>query len=86
MLLVGLKKWKNTDVDIVNLKIVVYQMVREHLYFSISVLRIIFSGMWAEQLTVYDYQDLIDRGWRRSGKYCYKPIINETCCPQYTIR
>lgn len=42
--------------------------------------------MWAEALTVQDYQNLIDRGWRRSGKYCYKPIMNETCCPQYTIR
>eukprot|EP00916_Digyalum_oweni_P017993 GHVL01030044.1.p1 GENE.GHVL01030044.1~~GHVL01030044.1.p1 ORF type:complete len:194 (-),score=16.30 GHVL01030044.1:149-730(-) len=22
----------------------------------------------------------------RSGKYCYKPTMNMTCCPQYTIR
>lgn len=22
----------------------------------------------------------------RSGKYCYKPTMNQTCCPQYTIR
>ncbi|NXS09166.1 ATE1 transferase, partial [Neodrepanis coruscans] len=22
----------------------------------------------------------------RSGKYVYKPIMNQTCCPQYTIR
>nr|XP_056705405.1 arginyl-tRNA--protein transferase 1 isoform X3 [Euleptes europaea] len=43
-------------------------------------------GMWAHSLTVQDYQDLIDRGWRRSGKYVYKPIMNRTCCPQYTIR
>ncbi|XP_072281034.1 arginyl-tRNA--protein transferase 1 isoform X2 [Pyxicephalus adspersus] len=43
-------------------------------------------GMWAHSLTVQDYQDLIDRGWRRSGKYAYKPLMNETCCPQYTIR
>ncbi|XP_060027139.1 arginyl-tRNA--protein transferase 1 isoform X11 [Erinaceus europaeus] len=44
------------------------------------------SGMWAHSLTVQDYQDLIDRGWRRSGKYVYKPVMNQTCCPQYTIR
>ncbi|XP_017779303.1 PREDICTED: arginyl-tRNA--protein transferase 1 [Nicrophorus vespilloides] len=44
------------------------------------------NGMWAEQLTVDDYQTLIDRGWRRSGKYCYKPIMDLTCCPLYTIR
>lgn len=45
-----------------------------------------FSGMWADSMTVNDYQNLIDRGWRRSGRYCYKPIMNEICCPQYTIR
>ncbi|CAG0881958.1 unnamed protein product [Darwinula stevensoni] len=44
------------------------------------------KGMWAHDLTVQDYQRLIDRGWRRSGKYCYKPTMNQTCCPQYTIR
>ncbi|XP_018079707.1 arginyltransferase 1 L homeolog isoform X4 [Xenopus laevis] len=43
-------------------------------------------GMWAHTLTVQDYQDLIDRGCRRSGKYVYKPLMNQTCCPQYTIR
>ncbi|XP_066246857.1 arginyl-tRNA--protein transferase 1 isoform X3 [Euwallacea similis] len=43
-------------------------------------------GMYTEELTVQDYKDLIDRGWRRSGKYCYKPIMDKTCCPQYTIR
>lgn len=43
-------------------------------------------GMWAYTLTVHDYQSLIDRGWRRSGMYCYKPTMNLTCCPQYTIK
>ncbi|CAL1270379.1 unnamed protein product [Larinioides sclopetarius] len=43
-------------------------------------------GMWAHGLTPLDYQNLIDRGWRRSGKYCYKPTMNVTCCPLYTIR
>uniref|UniRef100_A0AAR2KJN4 Arginyl-tRNA--protein transferase 1 n=1 Tax=Pygocentrus nattereri TaxID=42514 RepID=A0AAR2KJN4_PYGNA len=42
-------------------------------------------GMWSHAMTVQDYQDLIDRGWRRSGKYVYKPVMNKTCCPQYTI-
>ncbi|XP_041866459.1 arginyl-tRNA--protein transferase 1 isoform X2 [Melanotaenia boesemani] len=44
------------------------------------------QGMWSHTMTVQDYQDLIDRGWRRSGKYVYKPIMKKTCCPQYTIR
>ncbi|XP_035685735.1 arginyl-tRNA--protein transferase 1-like [Branchiostoma floridae] len=43
-------------------------------------------GMWAHTMTCQDYQDLIDRGWRRSGKYVYKPTMNQTCCPQYTIK
>ncbi|XP_050443106.1 arginyl-tRNA--protein transferase 1 isoform X2 [Adelges cooleyi] len=43
-------------------------------------------GMWASSLTVQAYQDLIDRGWRRSGKYCYKPTMDKSCCPLYTIR
>ncbi|KAI0347372.1 hypothetical protein BDW22DRAFT_1425409 [Trametopsis cervina] len=32
------------------------------------------------------YQKMIDRGWRRSGKYCYKPDPKRACCAQYTIR
>ncbi|KAF6212913.1 hypothetical protein GE061_010623 [Apolygus lucorum] len=43
-------------------------------------------GMWAHTLTVEDYQNLIDRGWRRCGLYCYKPLMKEICCPAYTIR
>lgn len=43
-------------------------------------------GMWAHNLTCQDYNDLIDRGWRRSGKYVYKPTMDKMCCPQYTIR
>ncbi|XP_055624972.1 arginyl-tRNA--protein transferase 1 isoform X2 [Toxorhynchites rutilus septentrionalis] len=43
-------------------------------------------GMWAHTMTCRDYQELIDRGWRRSGCYCYKPEMNTTCCPSYTIK
>jgi len=44
------------------------------------------DGVWGHVLSPYDYQDLIDRGWRRSGKYIYKPQMDKTCCPQFTIR
>uniref|UniRef100_UPI00398E9E5B arginyl-tRNA--protein transferase 1 isoform X2 n=1 Tax=Pristiophorus japonicus TaxID=55135 RepID=UPI00398E9E5B len=44
------------------------------------------TGMWAHTMKVEDYQDLIDRGWRRSGMYVYKPTMDRTCCPQYAIR
>ncbi|XP_052903165.1 arginyl-tRNA--protein transferase 1 isoform X3 [Anopheles moucheti] len=43
-------------------------------------------GMWAHKLCCQDYQELIDRGWRRSGCYCYKPMMEITCCPSYTIK
>ena len=43
-------------------------------------------GMWAHRLTCEDYQDLIDRGWSRAGKYCYKPDMSKSCCPGYMIR
>lgn len=43
-------------------------------------------GVWAHQLSCAQYKLLIDRGWRRSGKYLYKPNMRDTCCPQYTIR
>jgi len=41
---------------------------------------------WAHRLSNMNYQNLIDRNWRRSGKYCYKPVLERTCCPMYTIR
>jgi arginyl-tRNA---protein transferase len=43
-------------------------------------------GMHAESLTVYAYQSLLDRGWRRSGKWLYKPVHCKTCCQLLTIR
>uniref|UniRef100_A0A1A9W0X3 Arginyl-tRNA--protein transferase 1 n=1 Tax=Glossina brevipalpis TaxID=37001 RepID=A0A1A9W0X3_9MUSC len=43
-------------------------------------------GMHTYQMTPQDYQDLIDRGWRRSGHYCYKQDNKMTCCPCYTIK
>uniref|UniRef100_W8C8L4 Arginyl-tRNA--protein transferase 1 n=1 Tax=Ceratitis capitata TaxID=7213 RepID=W8C8L4_CERCA len=46
----------------------------------------ISHGMHSYTMFPEDYQELIDRGWRRSGLYCYKPLNNETCCPCYTIK
>ncbi|CAI9091689.1 OLC1v1026777C3 [Oldenlandia corymbosa var. corymbosa] len=46
----------------------------------------ISHGLLAQSLTVDDYQALLDRGWRRSGCYLYKPEMEWTCCPSYTIR
>ncbi|XP_049410975.1 arginyl-tRNA--protein transferase 2-like [Solanum stenotomum] len=46
----------------------------------------ISHGLWARSLTVDDYQALLDRGWRRSGCFLYKPEMEKTCCPSYTIR
>ncbi|KAL5801099.1 hypothetical protein ACOSQ3_032731 [Xanthoceras sorbifolium] len=46
----------------------------------------ISHGLLAYSVTVDDYQDLLDRGWRRSGSFLYKPDMERTCCPSYTIR
>ncbi|KAL0402898.1 UNVERIFIED_CONTAM: Arginyl-tRNA--protein transferase 1 [Sesamum radiatum] len=46
----------------------------------------ISHGLWAHSLTVDHYQALLDRGWRRSGCFLYKPDMEKTCCPSYTIR
>uniref|UniRef100_A0A7S4IGM9 Arginyl-tRNA--protein transferase 1 n=1 Tax=Vannella robusta TaxID=1487602 RepID=A0A7S4IGM9_9EUKA len=40
----------------------------------------------AEKLTVADYQQLIDKGWRRNGSWVYHPSNDKSCCPHYTIR
>ena len=29
---------------------------------------------------------LVDRGFQRSGKYVYRPMMKSTCCPQYVFR
>ncbi|KAJ0984109.1 hypothetical protein J5N97_002465 [Dioscorea zingiberensis] len=46
----------------------------------------ISHGLWAYSITVDDYQELLDQGWRRSGSFLYKPEMEKTCCPSYTIR
>ncbi|XBJ25823.1 hypothetical protein VPH35_003389 [Triticum aestivum] len=46
----------------------------------------ISHGLWANSLKADDYQALLDRGWRRSGSFLYKPEMERTCCPAYTIR
>ncbi|KAK8949771.1 Arginyl-tRNA--protein transferase 1 [Platanthera guangdongensis] len=46
----------------------------------------ISHGLWAQSIKADDYQDLLDRGWRRSGCFLYKPEMERTCCPSYTIR
>lgn len=64
--------------------------VRQHklrLCLNVDFLHIrFFVGMWAHCMTATDYQALIDRGWRRSGMYCYKADMKTTCCPLYTIK
>ncbi|KAI1796274.1 arginine-tRNA-protein transferase [Ganoderma leucocontextum] len=40
----------------------------------------------AEVISCRVYQEMMDRGWRRSGTYFYRPDLKRSCCPQYTIR
>lgn len=79
---------RGTNVATARAQLQIILMVR--IFFSsMSTLEIefgTFPGMWAHLMTVEDYQLLINRGWRRSGQYCYKPTNNTTCCPLYTIK
>ncbi|KAJ2691436.1 Arginyl-tRNA--protein transferase 1, partial [Coemansia spiralis] len=43
-------------------------------------------AMLARRLTCADYQELIDRGWRRSGRQLYLTDHSDSCCAYYTIR
>ncbi|OUS43188.1 arginine-tRNA-protein transferase 1 [Ostreococcus tauri] len=44
------------------------------------------DGAIAHRLTTAVYNDLIEDGWRRSGRYVYKPVIGTTCCATHVIR
>ena len=48
--------------------------------------RFLAEGIWAYQMTVGDFQALVDRGCQRSGKFVYLPCNETTCCPQYVLR
>ncbi|EPX70558.1 arginine-tRNA protein transferase [Schizosaccharomyces octosporus yFS286] len=43
-------------------------------------------GLLSKELKCDAYQKLVDRGWRRSGHYLYKPNLRTSCCRLYTIR
>lgn len=44
------------------------------------------QGVWGFRMNCEDFQGLVDRGFQRSGKFVYKPVMKRTCCPQYVIR
>ncbi|KAI9467214.1 arginine-tRNA-protein transferase [Lactarius psammicola] len=44
------------------------------------------ASLHAYRMSCSVYQRMIDRGWRRSGLFCYKPDLKRSCCPQYTIK
>ena len=46
----------------------------------------ISTGIYLSFTNPHRYNCLIDMGWRRSGMYLYKPSMDKTCCPQYTIK
>ncbi|KAG0468116.1 hypothetical protein HPP92_017444 [Vanilla planifolia] len=58
-------------------------MVGEFLL-SLLLVFLLFIGYPYDLLSLLD--DLLDRGWRRSGCFLYKPEMERTCCPSYTIR
>ncbi len=43
-------------------------------------------GLLFDSLPYDTYEDLINHGWRRSGKHLYRPHNFESCCPALSIR
>lgn len=43
-------------------------------------------GFITQRIQAEEYEQLMLRGWRRSGTYFYKPLNHMTCCPMYSIR
>ncbi|KAL7497687.1 hypothetical protein ACHAWT_005645 [Skeletonema menzelii] len=43
-------------------------------------------GLLFDSLPYDIYEDLINHGWRRSGKHLYRPHNFESCCPALSIR
>ncbi|CAD8088044.1 unnamed protein product [Paramecium sonneborni] len=44
------------------------------------------SGFYCYKMKVDEYQQLLDRGWRRCGVYYYKPSLSQSCCQAYALR
>jgi arginine-tRNA-protein transferase len=44
------------------------------------------EGLWSNAMSVRHFQELVDRGFQRSGKFVYLPVNNLTCCPQFVMR
>ena len=47
------------------------------------------QGMWVHKLSCEAYQELLDRGWRRSGQWLYRPLPDKQAachCHPFTIR
>ncbi|CAD8065209.1 unnamed protein product [Paramecium primaurelia] len=44
------------------------------------------SGFYCYKMKVDEYQQLMDRGWRRCGVYYYRPALAQSCCQAYALR
>lgn len=44
------------------------------------------SGFSTDSITPHMYEKMMFAGWRRCGKYIYKPDLEKTCCKLYTLR
>jgi len=44
------------------------------------------SGFVSKSMSLSDYKQLLDKGWRRCGDYFYKADTDQCCCRPYQIR
>lgn len=42
-------------------------------------------GINSTKMQVEIFQELLDRGWARSGNYIYLPSNHRNCCPTYAV-
>ncbi|KAI9368448.1 arginine-tRNA-protein transferase [Aspergillus egyptiacus] len=55
---------------------------------QLSLFRPLGASYYASSISVRPahYEELVNRGWRRSGTLYYKQNLQRSCCPHYTIR
>ncbi|CAL5868202.1 uncharacterized protein PFLUO_LOCUS2426 [Penicillium psychrofluorescens] len=55
---------------------------------QLSLFRPLGASYYTSSVTVHPehYDELVNRGWRRSGTLYYKQNLQRSCCPHYTMR
>ncbi|KAK8797616.1 hypothetical protein WA158_005962 [Blastocystis sp. Blastoise] len=66
--------------------IVIQKRMVERIVDNMNLFTVYSDYYSVDYLTCQQYQDLMDHGWRRGGRYIYLPDNENNCCPQITVR